>query len=113
MLGFGAGDVGAMTPPARRCRRGAQLQLLGGDAGLLRGGGQGDEDGYSIYWAALGFPGRWMDGGQTLASVPRARDAHPARKVGALAMGGAAPCPTASSRGRTVERKGKGGERRG
>jgi hypothetical protein len=31
------------------------------------GGGQGDDDGGSIYRAALGFPGRWMDDGQTLA----------------------------------------------
>jgi hypothetical protein len=36
-LGYGAGDVGATAPPARRRRRGARLQLLGGDAGLLGG----------------------------------------------------------------------------
>jgi hypothetical protein len=32
-LGLGAGVVGATAPPARRRRRGARLQLLGGDAG--------------------------------------------------------------------------------
>jgi hypothetical protein len=32
MTGRSAGDVGSTAPPARRRRRGARLQLLGGDA---------------------------------------------------------------------------------
>jgi hypothetical protein len=49
--------------------------------------------GGSIYRAALGFQAHGWTAGDPWHSCPRARGAHPAGKVGASAMGGAAPCP--------------------
>jgi hypothetical protein len=37
----------------------------------MGGAVQGDAAGDSIYRAVLGFPGRGMDGGQTMASAPK------------------------------------------
>jgi hypothetical protein len=67
---------------------------------------------------AVGFIGwrprvsRQMDGGDLHHTCPRARGAHPAREVGASAMGGAAPCPHDAVMGkmqRERERWGKEG----
>jgi hypothetical protein len=67
----------------------------GGQGQNPQGGGQGDEDGSSIYRAALGFSGRWMDGGQTLASTPQPHGGHPVMQAQwGGGHGGAAPCPT-------------------
>jgi hypothetical protein len=77
-----------------------------------RGGAvQGEAD-------AVGFIGRrprvsrQMDGGDLQHPCPRARGTHPAREVGASAMGGAAPCPHDVVTGKTQREREKVGERR-
>jgi hypothetical protein len=99
-LGYGAGDVGATAPPARRRRCGARLQLLGGDAGLL-GGGQGDEDGCSIYRAGLGFRANgWTTGKPWRPRLSYAAGIPRCRRSGVAAMGARRPAPRCTSQDR-------------
>jgi hypothetical protein len=100
-LRYGAGDVGATAPPARRRRCCARLQLLGDDAGLLGRGGQGDEDGGSIYRAALGFRANgWTAGKPWRLRLSHAAGIPRCRRSGAAAMGARRPAPRCASEDR-------------
>jgi hypothetical protein len=70
-----------LSPPRPLFSSGGQGQNPQG------GGGQGDEDGGLIYRAVLGFRANGWTAGDPWHSCPRARGAHPARKVGDVGHG--------------------------